>query len=134
MRDRARRKNPQSHGEFDTFHIRRGDFQYKNTRIEAEEIYNNVKDVLQEGSTVYIATDERDKAFFAPLTKHYDVYFMDNFMPQLKGVNKNMFGKTDCIVAFVALRMVLVLHSQSISMVLCAWYSYFTHIPFRCAV
>jgi hypothetical protein len=42
MRDRARRKNPQSHGEFDTFHIRRGDFQYKNTRIEAEEIYNNV--------------------------------------------------------------------------------------------
>jgi GDP-fucose protein O-fucosyltransferase len=117
MRDRARRKNPaNSQGEFDTFHIRRGDFQYKNTRIEADEIYKNVKDVLKEGSTVYIATDERNKAFFEPLTKHYDVYFMDNFMPELKGVNKNMFGMPDCIVACVTLLMVRVPYSQFCSM------------------
>jgi GDP-fucose protein O-fucosyltransferase len=118
MRDRARRKNPASLGEFDTFHIRRGDFQYKNTRIEADEIYKNVKDVLKEGSTVYIATDERSKAFFAPLTQHYDVYFMDNFMPELKGVNKNMFGMTDCCVARVWL---------------CAWYAFFAHNSVPCA-
>lgn len=100
VRQHARSTNPSNtEGSFDTFHIRRGDFQYKNTRIDAKEIYNNVKDVLKEGSTVYIATDERSKKFFDPLKEHFDVVFMDDFMPQLEGVNKNMFGMIDQLVA-----------------------------------
>lgn len=101
IREHARSKNPSGNpsGNFDTFHIRRGDFQYKNTRISADKIYENVKDILVEGATVYIATDEKSKSFFEPLKQHYDVLFMDDFMPQLKGVNKNQFGMIDQLVA-----------------------------------
>ena len=60
LRQEARRsgqgKNPQ--GIFNTMHIRRGDFQYKNTRIDADGIYNNIKDVFHNESTIYIATGE----------------------------------------------------------------------------
>ena len=36
----------------------RGDFQFKMTRVSADEIYDNVHDVLTENKTVYMATDE----------------------------------------------------------------------------
>jgi GDP-fucose protein O-fucosyltransferase len=99
IREQAGSKGNNPSGDFDTFHIRRGDFQYKDTRISAEAIYENVKDILTEGATVYIATDEKSKHFFDPLRKHYDVLFMDDFMPQLKGVNKNYYGMIDQLVA-----------------------------------
>lgn len=100
IRKRAREHNKKNlAGDFDTFHIRRGDFQYKDTRISADEIYKNVKDILTEGATVYIATDERDLTFFAPLRTHYNLLFMDDFRPQLRGVNKNYFGMIDQLVA-----------------------------------
>jgi hypothetical protein len=75
MREHARKYNPTGNPEgiFDTFHIRRGDFQFKKTRISAEEIYENTKDVLTANSSIFIATDERDKKFFDPLRKHYNV-------------------------------------------------------------
>jgi hypothetical protein len=38
--------------------LRRGDFQFIMTRVSADEIYNNVHDVLTENKTVYVATDE----------------------------------------------------------------------------
>jgi GDP-fucose protein O-fucosyltransferase len=101
VRERARQRNvtynPQ--GAFDTFHIRRGDFQYKATRIDAQQIYENVQDVLTEGSTVYVATDEHKKSFFDPLKEHYDIVFMGDFMDQLQGVNKNHYGMIDQLVA-----------------------------------
>ena len=55
------------------------DFQFKATRIDATAIYQNVKDKMREGATVYIATDERDKMFFDPLKLHYNVLFLDDF-------------------------------------------------------
>jgi hypothetical protein len=75
MREHARKYNPTGNPEglFDTFHVRRGDFQFKKTRISAEEIYENTKDVLTANSSIFIATDERDKKFFDPLREHYDV-------------------------------------------------------------
>lgn len=100
IRDHARKHNRTNiNGEFDTFHIRRGDFQYKATRIEAKKIYDNVKDIIPDGTTVYIATDERDKKFFTSLKEHYDVLFMDDFIPLLDNVNKNHYGMIDQLVA-----------------------------------
>lgn len=99
MREYARQKDPTGNGAFDTFHIRRGDFQYKSTRIEADQIYLNVNDTLREGAIVYIATDERNKQFFDPLRKHYDIKFLDDFMPELGDVNHNYFGMIDQLVA-----------------------------------
>jgi hypothetical protein len=110
-------------GVFDTFHIRRGDFQYKDTvricgiaccvaskpaltfglflsqRVDIDIIYKNTKDLLEKNSTIYIATDERDKPFFKLLRKHYKIYFMDDFKDVLKDVNTNYFGMVDQLIA-----------------------------------
>ncbi|GKY94306.1 hypothetical protein MPSEU_000396400 [Mayamaea pseudoterrestris] len=99
MREYARSKPGNQNGEFDTFHIRRGDFQFKQTRISAEEIYENIKDVLPDGSIVYVATDERDKSFFDPLKQHYDLKFMSDFKDAIEGVNTNYYGMIDQLVA-----------------------------------
>lgn len=101
IRERARSKDPDTNpdGSYDSFHIRRGDFQFTETRIEASEIYENSKDELTEGGIVYIATDERDKTFFAPLEKHYDVYYLDNFKHLIKDLNTNYYGMLDQLIA-----------------------------------
>jgi hypothetical protein len=99
VRKRARDRGWKD-GNFDTFHIRRGDFQFKDTRIEAEEILLNSKDVLTVNKTLFIATDERDKKFFDPIKKAgYDVLFLDDFKDILEGVNTNYYGMIDQLVA-----------------------------------
>eukprot|EP00934_Nitzschia_sp_Nitz4_P005279 Nitzschia sp. Nitz4//scaffold153_size53422//29133//31264//NITZ4_006764-RA/size53422-augustus-gene-0.42-mRNA-1//1//CDS//3329537271//5269//frame0 len=101
VREHARKKDPIGNpdGIFDSFHIRRGDFQFKATRIPASEIYENSKDELTEHSTIFIATDERDKSFFNDLAKHYDLLFLDDFSKELEGVNTNFLGMIDQVVA-----------------------------------
>ena len=93
-------ENGNGNGDFDTFHIRRGDFQYvEQTRVEATTIYNNVNDVIPEKATVFIATDERNKTFFEPLEDHYDSYYLGDFEHLLEGVNPNYYGMIDQLVA-----------------------------------
>jgi len=87
-------------GTYHSMHIRRGDFQYKETRIDANEIYENIADLFAENSTVFVATDERDKAFFDPLRKHYHLYFLDDFLHLLpEHFNKNYYGMLDQRIA-----------------------------------
>ena len=87
-------------GEYDSFHIRQGDFQYKNTRLEAEDILANVNDTIPEGATVFVASDHQGKPFFKPLAKHYDLVFLNDFKNnELKDVNSNFFGMIDQLVA-----------------------------------
>lgn len=86
-------------GEYDSFHIRRGDFQFKDTRIPAEEILQNSQEELTPQATIYIATDERDKTFFDPFRKHYDIVFLDDFQDVLEGINTNYYGMIDQLVA-----------------------------------
>jgi GDP-fucose protein O-fucosyltransferase len=86
-------------GEFHSFHVRRGDFQFKRTRIEASEIYKNIQGILPENSTVFIATDERDSSFFDPLREHFDVKLLSDFEDLLVGVNTNYSGMIDQLVA-----------------------------------
>jgi len=86
-------------GTFDTFHIRRGDFQFKTTRIAAEEIVKNTEAELTPNATIFIATDERDKKFFQPLRDRYDIWFLDDFKDELEGVNTNYYGMIDQLVA-----------------------------------
>jgi len=92
---RKRSKN----GIFDSMHVRRGDFQYKKTRLEAKELIEKSKDKLEEGGLLFIATDERDKSFFAPFKEHYDVVFLDDFKDLLTGINTNFYGMLDQLVA-----------------------------------
>lgn len=99
VRKRAQERSTTGSGEFDSFHIRRGDFQYTVTRFDAPKIYEMSKSKLKEGETVYIATDEKDKSFFKPLMDHYDVVFLDDFHDALGHVNTNYYGMIDQLVA-----------------------------------
>lgn len=94
---RKRSKDPD--GLFDTMHVRRGDFQYKKTRLEADKLLALSQEKLKEGGLLYIATDERDKSFFEPFRKHYDVVFLDDFTHLLNGINTNYYGMLDQLVA-----------------------------------
>ena len=101
VREHARRTNPDNTmGIFDAFHVRRGDFQYKATRVDANVLLQMAQRKIPDGSTLYMATDERDKKFFAPLKQHYDLVFLDDFHDEaLMGVNTNFYGMIDQLVA-----------------------------------
>ena len=98
IRQKSYSNNENSGGEFDSMHIRRGDFQFKQTRLDADEVYANSKDVLADGGVLYIATDERDKDFFKPFRDNYEVYFLDDFKHLFKGLNTNYYGMLDQLI------------------------------------
>jgi hypothetical protein len=58
-------------GQYTSLHIRRGDFQYQETRISASQIFTNVEPLLKRSGRqrLYISTDERDASFFEPFRK-----------------------------------------------------------------
>lgn len=89
-------------GEYDTFHVRRGDFLefQEGSKVDALQIYKNTRSVLQEGGTIFIATDERDKKFFDSMREHYRIYFLDDFEHLLGGLPMHKFGMLDqvCII------------------------------------
>jgi GDP-fucose protein O-fucosyltransferase len=92
-------ENGDPNGYFDSFHVRRGDFQYDQTRISATAIYKNTKDVLVPNSTIFIATDENDSSFFDPLRKHYHLLFLHDFKHLIAGLNPNYVGMVDQLIA-----------------------------------
>ena len=100
IRQRAQHRDPvhNPYGDFDAFHIRRGDFQYRSTRVSAMEIYNISRDEILEGATVYIGTDERDKSFFNDMSIHYDIVFLDDFAHLIQGINTNFYGLLDQLI------------------------------------
>ena len=101
VREKAKSLSPDNtKGEYNSFHVRRGDFQFTNTRLEAKVLYEKSKDQLKEGSMLYIATDEKDKDFFNELKKHYQVSFMDDYMDLIKDVNPNYYGMLDQLIAY----------------------------------
>jgi hypothetical protein len=55
------------------------DFQFKDTRVEADALYEDVKNLIPTNTTIYIATDERKKEFFKIFKEHYNVYYLDDF-------------------------------------------------------
>jgi hypothetical protein len=85
--------------DFDTLHVRRGDFQYTVTRFDPPDIMEMLAQRLQKNATLFIATDERKKSFFDPLREQYDIVFLDDFKHELEGVNTNYYGMIDQLVA-----------------------------------
>ena len=62
-------------------HIRRGDFQYAETQLSAEQIYENINHLFDRSVTklLYISTDERNKTFFEPFRKYFTVKFFEDY-------------------------------------------------------
>jgi hypothetical protein len=69
--------------EYYSIHIRRNDFQYKELFIPCEQILENIKGIIPQGSKLYIATDHRDKEFFKPLSEHYQIFFYEDIKKEI---------------------------------------------------
>mmetsp|Transcript_24180 Transcript_24180/g.59183 ORF Transcript_24180/g.59183 Transcript_24180/m.59183 type:complete len:1126 (-) Transcript_24180:1246-4623(-) len=84
-----------------SLHVRRGDLQYKEVKIPAEEWYNNTKEIWNKGEILFIATDERNKTFFDPIKQHHEVRFLDDYwdMAKLGELDPYFLGMVDTIVA-----------------------------------
>ena len=78
-------------------HLRRGDFQYKDTRISVNELLESLQKKIPTGTHLYIATDEKDKSFFSLLHNYYSINFFDDFDLDIK--NKNHIGMIEQIIA-----------------------------------
>jgi len=85
---------------YDSFHIRRGDFQYKNTRVDASVIVERSRDVIGSGGVVYVGTDERDKSFFQPLKDAgWTIYFLDDFLDVIgPDIDPHYYGMIDQLI------------------------------------
>ena len=89
-------------GIFNTMHIRRGDFQYKGTRLDAPDLAKNILPEFVPGTSLFIATDERKKDFFDPMCKDnkpYHCMFLDDFHDNLKDLNPNYLGMIDQLIS-----------------------------------
>ena len=67
-------------GSYNALLVRRGDFliQRPHCRISGTEITANVRRRVLANRPLYVATNETDRTFFAPLAKHYDLRFFSD--------------------------------------------------------
>ena len=80
----------------------RGDFQYKKMKVSADEWYANTKDIWLKNEILYIATDEKDAAFFEPFRQAgHKIYFLSDFndLAGLGNMDPNWMGMIDVVVA-----------------------------------
>jgi hypothetical protein len=103
VKDKVREYDPSNtDAVFNTLHIRRGDFQYKGTRIEADEIAANILPEFEKGSSIFVATDERKLEFFDAMCKDnkpYHCMFLDDFKESLGDINPNYIGMIDQLMS-----------------------------------
>lgn len=88
-------------GKFSTFHIRRGEFQYKEVKIPAAKMMENVGSFIPEKQLLYIATDEKDKTFFKAFKERFPtIRYLDDYMDlaNLYDINPNYLGMIDQVV------------------------------------
>jgi len=53
---------------------------------------------MTEGSTLYIATDEKNKSFFGPLATHYNLLYLDDFIHLIPNLNANYHGMLEQLI------------------------------------
>ena len=66
-----------------SLHVRRNDFQYKDLFIDGQTLYNNIKNIIPEGSKLYIATDADDDSLFNIISQKYQVTFYKDILSHL---------------------------------------------------
>ena len=86
---------------YSAFHIRRGELQYKEVKIPAAKILENIGHHLPAGQLIYIATDEKKKDFFDDFRKKFPtIRFLDDYFPlaKLDEINPNYLGMIDQVI------------------------------------
>ena len=98
----VRRRTVAAHS-FSTLHVRRGDLQYKQVKVDASVIAQSLADVWRDREPLYIATDEKNRSFFAPLAERRALIFLSDVIRDephaLHGVPPNLFGMIEQVVA-----------------------------------
>jgi len=84
---------------YDAIHVRRAEFQFKETLLDADYLYQLGKEQFDEKGVLYIATDERNDTFFKPFSDHYDIYFLHDFKQELGDIPTFYYGMIDQLVA-----------------------------------
>jgi hypothetical protein len=82
---------------FVAFHIRRGDFQQKFTRLPAEKILSLTAHLIphRKNTIAYISTDETNISFFQPFVNEYrQIYFLKDLVANtgIEKINQNFIG------------------------------------------
>tara|TARA_Y100000748_G_scaffold303623_4_gene309405 strand:- start:6398 stop:7648 length:1251 start_codon:yes stop_codon:yes gene_type:complete len=84
-------------------HIRRGDFQFTETRLSCDDLSRVFLLNIPVGDLLYIATDEKDRSFFKPLSAYYRLYFFNDLLDkeviERENINTNWIGMIEQIVA-----------------------------------
>eukprot|EP00540_Astrosyne_radiata_P019171 CAMPEP_0116830088 /NCGR_PEP_ID=MMETSP0418-20121206/4571_1 /TAXON_ID=1158023 /ORGANISM="Astrosyne radiata, Strain 13vi08-1A" /LENGTH=163 /DNA_ID=CAMNT_0004459157 /DNA_START=169 /DNA_END=660 /DNA_ORIENTATION=- len=76
------------------------DFRVKKAWVDANTIAARVDKVMKGvNTTLYIATDERNKTYFAPLAARHRLLYLDDFGHLLNGMSPNYYGMVDQLVA-----------------------------------
>ncbi|KAL7551192.1 hypothetical protein ACHAWF_014388 [Thalassiosira exigua] len=88
-------------GGYSALHVRRGDLQYKEVIISAEEWYENTAKLWQPKEILYIATDERHRTFFDPIAKHHDLRFLGDYSEKvgLDKLDSSLMGMIEIVIA-----------------------------------
>jgi len=87
-------------GGFSAMHVRRGDLQYKEVIISAEEWYANTAPLWYPNEILYIATDEQNKSFFDPIAKHHNLRFLGDYWDKagLGDLDPSLMGMVEIVV------------------------------------
>ena len=90
-------------GRYHSIHLRRseGKFQeqYKESAFSSKDIVTSLSS-LEANSTLFISSDEnRDHSLFTILRKKYNVIFLHDFQHLLEGLNPNLFGMIEQLIA-----------------------------------
>lgn len=89
------------------YHIRRGDFQQTQTRLNAEEILQLTTHLVDDkkNRVLYISTDETNRTFFQPFIDAFkQVMFLGDFIEPLglSNMNQNHIGMVEQVVCAVS--------------------------------
>ena len=92
-----------------SIHLRRNDFQYqyKDLCINNCELLNNIKNHIPKGSTLYIATDLKDKDQLGILCTYYNIIILKDVENLLnKYINIDLYGMIEQIVCSRAIKFI----------------------------
>ncbi|KAL3808542.1 hypothetical protein ACHAXA_002709 [Cyclostephanos tholiformis] len=90
-------------GGYSSLHIRRGDLQFKEVKIDSNQWYQNTKEVWKPNEILYIATDERNQSFFDDFRRQHlgPLRFFDDYqiLAGIDSIDPTQYGMIETIVA-----------------------------------
>jgi len=98
-----------TYSQYYSMHLRRTDFniQYKDLCISIDDILTNIKNVVPQGSCLYIATDISNKNELRVLNSYYKVIILSDVIKLLdKYMNRDLYGMIEQIVCARSVRFI----------------------------